>query len=66
MRKKGVMGSIISIFTALALFGIFLAVLNQFDGSLSEMLKWILNACWSVVVSVRDTVASWDVFRGLF
>lgn len=54
------------IVTALTLIGIFLAVLSQFGGDLGAMLQWILNKAWGFVISVRDSVAGWDTFQGLF
>ena len=64
--KKGLIGSIISGITFLAMIGIFLAVLAQFDGNLGDMFRWILDTCWSFIISVRDTLASWETFQGLF
>lgn len=51
---------------ALTLCGIFLAVLAQFDGDLAAMMEWCLTSAWRFVVAVRDTVAGWDTFQGLF
>lgn len=66
MRKRGPMGTIISIVSGLVFIGIFLAVLSQFGGDLGAMLQWTLDKAWSLVTSVRDSVASWDTFQGLF
>lgn len=60
------MGTIMGAISALFFIGIFLAVLSQFGGDLGAMLQWILNKAWSFVISVRDNVASWDTFQGLF
>ena len=65
-RKKGPIGSIIAIIFALALVGVFLAVLAQFDGDLGAMIEWSLTSAWRFVSTVRDTVANWDTFQGLF
>lgn len=65
-RKKGPIGSIIAILFALALIGVFLAVLAQFDGDLGAMIEWSLTSAWRFVSTVRDTVANWDTFQGLF
>lgn len=64
--KKGLVGSIISGAIFLVMVGVFLAALAQFDGNLGEMFRWVLDICWGLVVSVRDTLASWDTFKGLF
>ena len=64
--KKGLIGSIISGITFLIMVGIFLAVLAQFNGDLGAMFQWILDTCWSFIISVRDTLASWETFQGLF
>lgn len=67
MKKgKGPIGMIISAISILFFIGIFLAVLSQFDGDLGAMLKWLLETAWNFVVSVRDTVGSWETFQGLF
>lgn len=65
-NRKGPIGTVIWIVTVLFFFGIFLAVLSQFDGDLGALFKWILDLAWGFVVDVRDTVASWDTFQGLF
>lgn len=68
MRRKrgGPMGSIIAMITGLIAFGIFLAVLAQFGGDLGALFQWLLNSAWQIVVSVRDSIASWDTFQRLF
>lgn len=64
--RKGIIGSIISAITILAMIGLFLAVLAQFDGDLGAMFKWVLDLAWTIVSSVRDSVSEWDTFKGLF
>lgn len=64
--KKGLMGNVMALITMLSVFGLFLAVLSQFDGDLGAMFKWVLSTAWSFVITVRDTIAGWDTFRGLF
>ena len=67
MRKRGgFMGSLMSIITTLIIIGLILAVFTQFDGDFGAMIRWILNAAWSIVVSVRDTVLGWDTFQRIF
>jgi len=66
MKKKGVMGTIMGAIGALIMVGIFLAVLSQFGGDLGAMFQWILNSAWKFVITVRDTIAGWDTFQGLF
>ena len=66
MKNKGVIGTIISGFTILVVIGIFLAVLNQFNGDLTAMLEWFLSFCWTIISSVRDIFSNWDTFKGLF
>lgn len=65
-RRGGLGGTLISILTTLVVIGLILAVLTQFDGNLGEMVRWVLNAAWSVITNVRDTVLGWDTFQGLF
>lgn len=65
-NRKGPIGTVIWILSILFFFGIFLAVLSQFDGDLGALFKWLLELAWGFVVDVRDTVASWDTFQGLF
>lgn len=67
MRKRGgIFNNIIYTFGTLMLIGIFLAVLSQFNGDLGALFKWILDRAWEIVISVRDTVSSWDTFRRIF
>lgn len=66
MKRKGPIGTIMSIISILFFIGIFLAVLAQFDGDLGALIKWTLNLGWNFVISVRDTIASWETFQGLF
>ena len=65
-KKRGPMGAIMGMLGMLAMVGIFLAVLSQFGGDLGEMFRWFLNAAWKFVITVRDTIAGWDTFQGLF
>lgn len=65
-KKKGPMGAIMGGIFALTIIGIFLAVLAQFDGDLGAMIEWTLTSAWRFVSTVRDTVANWDTFQGLF
>lgn len=67
MRKRGgIFNNIIYTFGTLMLIGIFLAVLSQFNGDLGALFKWVLDRAWEIVISVRDTVSSWDTFRRIF
>lgn len=67
MRKKGgIFNNIVYMFGTLMLVGIFLAVLSQFNGDLGALFKWVLDRAWEIVMSVRDTVSSWDTFRRIF
>lgn len=67
MRKgKGVMGTIMGGIGLLIMLGIFLAVLSQFGGDLGAMLQWILSTAWNFVITIRDTIAGWGTFQGLF
>lgn len=65
-RRGGATGSIIAILTALALFGIFLAVLTQFGGDLGALFQWVINTLWKFVITIRDAIAGWDTFQRLF
>lgn len=65
-KRNGPMGAIMGAIGTLIMVGIFLAVLAQFGGDLGAMFRWILNAAWSFVVTVRDTIAGWDTFQGIF
>lgn len=65
-KKGGPLSTIISIISGLFLIGVFLAALAQFDGDLGAMIEWILTSAWRFVAGVRDTVAGWDTFQGLF
>lgn len=67
MKKKGgLFNNVVSIVGMLVMFGIFLAALSQFGGDLGAMFQWILNGAWDIVISVRDSVASWDTFQRIF
>lgn len=66
MKKKGLFNNVVSIIGALILFGIFLAVLSQFGGDVGALFQWLLNGAWNIVVSVRDSVSSWDTFQRVF
>lgn len=67
MRKKGgVFGTIFSFIVTLALIGVLLAVFSQFNWDFGLMVRWILEAAWSIITSVRDTVSSWDTFQRIF
>lgn len=67
MRKKGgPFNTIISILGMLIFFGIFLAVLSQFGGDLGALFQWIISGAWDIVISVRDSVSSWDTFQRIF
>lgn len=67
MKKRGgIFNNIVSIVGALVVFGIFLAALSQFGGDLGAMFQWILNGAWNIVISVRDSVGSWDTFQRIF
>ncbi|HHT97129.1 MAG TPA: hypothetical protein GXZ90_04455 [Clostridiales bacterium] len=65
-RKGGAMGNVVTIFIGLVLFGIFLAVLNQFGGDLGALFQWLLNGTWNFITSVRDSISSWSTFQRLF
>lgn len=64
--KKGLMGSIMGIIYTLSLIGLFLAILSQFGGNLSDMFQWILNTAWAFIITIRNTILGWNVFQGLF
>ena len=67
MKKKGgIFNNIVSIVGMLVMLGIFLAALSQFGGDLGAMFQWILNGAWDIVISVRDSVGSWDTFQRIF
>ena len=67
MKKRGgIFNNIVSIVVMLVMFGIFLAALSQFGGDLGAMFQWILNGAWNIVISVRDSVGSWDTFQRIF
>ena len=67
MRKRnGVGGTLIAIFTTLIGIGIFLAILAQFGGNLGELFRWILDVAWGIIVSIRDSILSWDIFQNIF
>ena len=67
MKKRGgIFNNIVSIVGMLVMLGIFLAALSQFGGDLGAMFQWILNGAWDIVISVRDSVGSWDTFQRIF
>lgn len=67
MRKRqGVLGTVISLISTLTLLGLFLAVLSQFGWDFGALLKWILDAAWSFVTMIKDTIAGWPTFQRLF
>lgn len=66
MKKKGVIGTIMSLLSLLTLTGIFLAVLSQFGGDVGALFQWLLDTAWGIVTSVRDSVSSWETFQRLF
>ena len=67
MKKRGgIFNNIVSIVGMLVMLGIFLAALSQFGGDLGAMFQWVLNGAWNIVISVRDSVGSWDTFQRIF
>lgn len=65
-RRGGFGNTVMTILTGLFAFGIFLAVLAQFGGDLGDMAQWFLNMAWNFVLTVRNTIASWDTFQRIF
>lgn len=65
-RRGGTMGTVMALITGLAFFGLFLAVLTQFGGDLGALFQWIINTAWSFVITIRDSIGSWDTFQRLF
>lgn len=65
-RSGGAMGSLVSLLTGLAAFGLFLAILAQFGGDLGALFQWLINTSWSFVAAVRDSIAGWTTFQRLF
>lgn len=65
-KRRGVFSTIVSLVWMLVLFGVFLAVLSQFGGDLGALFQWILRGAWDIVISVRDSVSSWDTFQRIF
>lgn len=67
MRKRGgFIGSLMGILSTLIIIGLVLAIFTQFNGNFGDMIRWILDAAWSIITSVRDTVMNWDTFQRIF
>lgn len=65
-RKGGVGGTITTVILTLVGIGIFLAILAQFGGNIGELFRWILDIAWGIIISVRDSILSWDIFQNVF
>lgn len=67
MRKgRGFFGTVFSFIVTLSIIGIVLAVLTVFNWDFGLIIRWILEAAWSIISSVRDTVLSWDALHKIF
>lgn len=66
MRKKGLIGTIWSIISAIVVIALLLAILPFFNWDIFALIFWCFSKIWEIIIALADKISTSSIFRSLF